>query len=131
MTVEHAMSYDISVMRPNIEGRIDYRFSGLNARLVGKAKLAEHFIKNLYGDDIGMLIKTVRETKDWDAGTISNCVYITMRHMKNAQMGESMHPDERLANVSIKKLRIDRSGGVMELEISIVSQSGAATAIML
>ena len=126
------MAFDISVMNVNSDGVLDYRFSSLGGKITGKQKLAEHYLKALYDDEIGGLIKMIRTAGRWGESEIRYAVYEASRKIKSRQLGMSLHPDERLSRVSIKRLYLDKANSSrMDLEIVITSESGANNTITI
>lgn len=118
------MAYDIGIMRTGPDGKVDYRFSGLSHRIVGKEKMVQHYIKYLYADSIGGLIKLFRSNANYGTQEIVSAAYKAFRYQKALQSGKALHPDEAIANISIKNINIDRKGGRVDIEIVIKSISG-------
>ena len=123
------MAYDISIMSTDADGKLSYRFSGLTNRIVGKEKMTQHYIKYLYDDNIGGLIKLFRTSKTYTERDIVSAAFTTLRYHKSLQAGKSLHADEVISNISINKIEIDRKIGRVDIEIVIKSVSGAATTI--
>lgn len=119
------MAYDISIMSTDANGRVTYRLPDLAHKISGKDKLVQHFIKHLYDDNIGGLIKTLKSDHHWSDGDIVDAVHKTVRYMQNAQAGKALQPDEKITGASITKLSIDKRTGKMDLVISIKSASGS------
>ncbi len=119
--------YDISIMSADKNGRLTYGLPSLSGKISGREKLTQHFIKHLYDDNIGGLIKLLTEKRSWDDGDIVNCVYLTVRHMKRLQANRSLHPDEKLEGASIKRMQVDKKAGKVDIEISIKSAGSTST----
>lgn len=119
------MGYDISIMKTGKDGKVDYRYSGLSGRCVGSDKLMQHFIKHLYADDIGGLIKLIRETHGWDETNIRIAILNTTRYIEKLQVGKSLHPAEKLVSVKIDKIEILRKEGVVNMEFTLKTQAGS------
>lgn len=120
------MTYDVSIMSTDKDGRVTYRLPSLSHKISGKDKLVQHFIKNLYDDNIGGLIRLLRETREWGAGDVIDTVHKTVRYMQAIQSGKSIHPDEKLKGASISRLSIDRKAGKVDIAVAIKSAGGVS-----
>lgn len=118
------MGYDISIMRIDGSGRVDYAFPGISGRCVGSNKLIQHFVKHLYDDNIGGLIKLIRKTHDWTESDIRMCILNTSRHIERLQLGKYLHPEEKFVSVRVDKIEIQKSDNTVNIEFTIKTQAG-------
>jgi len=117
------MSYD-SVMTTNNKGEVQYKMAGLSERITGKKKVAQHFIKHLYGDKVGGLLSTLRRL-GWTRSDIVACVMRTVAYIKNKQATQiSLHSEEKLVGAEIKKLDILQNNTSVNIEIAIQTMAG-------
>lgn len=120
------MAYDISVMRTDINGNVDYRFSGMNGRIVGREKLAQWFIKCLYADNIGGLLRLARSGK-MDEASVRLALVATGRHVSMLQSGKALSVDERYNGIAINKVIVGDKFGKAEIEFVLKSPDGGYT----
>jgi len=121
------VAYDISIMSTDANGRVTYKLPDLSHKISGKDKLVQHFIKNLYDDKIGGLIRTLKEERSWSEGDIVDSVHKTVRYMQANQAGKELSPDEKITGANITRLSIERRSGKVDLVIAIKSAAGIAT----
>lgn len=124
------MAYDISIMNTGSDGKVDYHFSGLGDRIVGSDKLTQHYIKHLYADDVGGLLHLIRETHNWDEGDIRVAIMSTSRHIQALQAGKNLHPAEKYAGISIDRIEIRKTEGVVDIAFTIKTGAGPVQVIL-
>lgn len=118
------MQYDISVMTTGNNGVVDYRFPSMRAKIVGREKLVQHYIKALYDDNVGKLLKSMRENKEWSEMDVRRAVLMADSYIKDVQKNKNLHPEEALRRVTVKALRINKQIGELHLEVSLHTVAG-------